>query len=227
MNTTINNNGDHANDAASTRPCSTPAIYNAIAKSDIEAALSAMLDEFDTLVPEQYEGYDRPYQPLAKRMDLFEKHVPFGEMVIYTEILPGSKTISHVYCRATLYLLTAEGYAPLFSRLGEGSLMTARTDGPVAEAETSAIRRILIAIGLSNDGGKDEFNVLNDNAERDNLSHYLTSEGKSLDALIKAHNAERQDSRIEDRPHASGATVSSLKATDVIKLRDYISKKSS
>lgn len=206
-------------------PHAGPAVFKAITESDIETQIEEMLQEFDLLVPEQYEGYDRPYQPLAKRMDLFEKHIPFGQMVIYTEMIEESKTNSHVYCRATFYILSDEGYLPLFSRLGEGSVMTARSDGPCAEAETSALRRMLIALGLSNDGGKDEIAVLNNNAERDSLTHYLHQQGKSLDALIKAFNAENPSKRISHNTATGNLTVAGLPNSDIVALRQYLNGK--
>lgn len=206
-------------------PSNSTCVFQAITQSGIEEQISHMLAEFDSLVPEQYEGYDRPYQPLSRRMELFEKHIPFGQMVIYTEILDGSKANNYVFCRATLYILTQEGYHPLHSRLGEGSVNTARTDGPFAEAETSAIRRILISIGLSNDGGKDEIRVLNNNAERDHLTNYLQEVGKTLDALIKAYNAEEPSNRIADSGKGGGLTVASLAPAHVIALREYIAKR--
>lgn len=219
------NTTSHDNTVSHPFPCNTSSVFSAIENSGVQDAISEMLAEFDMMVPEQYEGYDRPYQPLSRRMDLFEKHIPFGLMVIYTEILEDSKSNSHVYCRATLYILSDEGYVPMYSRLGEGSVMTARTDGPYAEAETSAIRRILISLGLSNDGGKDEICVLNNNAERDALTLNLQEKGKSLDALIAAYNAENPGARISEHTKNAIKSVSDLPNADVITLRQYLQKK--
>lgn len=208
-------------DAASLSPAASAAVFKQISDGSLEQQLTDMLNEFDNLVPEQYEGYDRPYQPLSKRMDLFEKHIPFGDLMIYTELLKECSTPGMVYCRATLHILTEEGYAPLFSRLGEGNSMTSRTDGAIADAETSATRRILIALGLSNDGGNDEFTVLKDSAQRDFITNYLNSRGKKLDALIKAFNAKNSaQERIDETRNQSG--VSDLSIADVIKLRRHL-----
>lgn len=209
-------------------PSSDPSVYSAILDGDLEQRIGAMLDEFDDLVPEHYEGYDRPYQPLSKRMDLFEKHIPFGEMLIYTQPLSNHATQGALYSQATLFILTESGYQPLYSRLGEGNVMTSRTDGAIADAETSAIRRILVSLGLSNDGGKEEITVLQDSAERDFITNHLTATGKPLESLIKAYNADKSgggQGRIEETSNIKDKGVASLSITDVVKLRAFLESK--
>lgn len=190
----------------------------------IEDRIASMLSEFDGFVPEHYDGYDRPYQPLSRRVDLFEKHIPFGDLVIHTQLMEES-TSNIAYCKATLMLLTEDGFQPLFSRYGEGNAMTSRTDGAVADAETSATRRILIALGLSNDGGKDEIATLKDSAERDFITNYLNSHRKSLESLIKAYNTSASQNSERIGEIGKNDTVETLNIADIIKLKRFISGK--
>lgn len=206
----------------------TPTLSNKVTKTlkslDIENKISKMLSEFDGFVPEHYDGYDRPYQPLSRRIDLFEKHIPFGDLVIQTDLMEES-TSSVIYCKATLMLLTEDGYQPLFSRYGEGNIMTSRTDGAVADAETSAMRRILVALGLSNDGGKDEIATLKDSAERDFVTNYLNSHRKNLESLVKAYNTSTSNAKDRIGEIGKTDTIETINIADVIKLKQFISGK--
>ncbi|MAH54646.1 MAG: hypothetical protein CL531_00075 [Aestuariibacter sp.] len=127
-----------------------PALAETILSEDFQNSLDNMLKDFENLTPTYIESYGRNYISLADRMQLLEKHFPFGKLWFRYDFI--NRDTGEPVCQASLLVLTSEGYKVWLTRLGMGNSQDPSTDGVAADAETSARRRLLAAIGMGSEG---------------------------------------------------------------------------
>jgi hypothetical protein len=127
-----------------------PALASIIASDDFQQRLSAMLVEFQTLEPVYIEAYGKNYVSMAERNQLLEKHFDLGTFWLRYDFI--NREAKDPVCVCTLFVLTDEGYFPWFNRMGQATSSDTGSDGALADAETSARRRILIALGMGSEG---------------------------------------------------------------------------
>lgn len=205
-------------------PSDSQEISAEIGSEEFEQELREMLDNYDALIPEQYDGFDQPYVPLGKRKQVMEAAFMLKKLLIQVRIIGvmGEDTVA----QATLYVMTEKGYQPMFSRFGVGSADTQRADGPAGQAKVCAERRILTALGLGGDRSE-EINEVNEETQRQWIKGYLAEQGsdtgQALKKLIAACNAQQTGKQsvrtdIKELPQLNTAEVALLSQT-VSKLR--------
>ncbi len=124
-----------------------------IVSDDFQDSLEEMLDEYDSMIPTEHYDDGSAFISLSARRELMERHFPFGTFHISTQFIKLDSDTP--ICVATLYVLTDDSYEAWFSRMGMGTASSVSSDGLFADAETSALRRILTAIGLGNEGNEE------------------------------------------------------------------------
>ena len=151
-------------------------------------------------------------------------------MKVDSQFFSLSEENSIMTCESTLYVLTDAGYQPWFSRLGQSSADTVGADGREADAETSALRRIFMALGMGKEGAKevDEGSASNATSV---VEDFCKHRGMELSALLKEyrshHSAYNLDALKSDYVEKSSGDKlkDDVKSDDWIALSKYISLK--
>lgn len=173
-------------------PAYTSTMYDAIMDDSFQQAMLALYEDYDELIPDEYDsmtelGKIEKWVPLRKRLELFHRHFPCGELIITTQQMGVSSTDQYVSV-ATMYVLTEEGYEPWFSAFGMGDPATAGADGAIAEADRIAKKRVLISFGLSDDPSQ-EVESLNAESMRNFVATEVSTLGEAgVEPLVTAFN---------------------------------------
>ncbi len=167
------------------------ALAAVIQSEEFKASLAEMLNDFDDLEPNQITNDGYEFVGLSEKKALFEKHFPFFSLKVQTQFISLNPNSQVVTCEAALYVLTEEGYKPWFTRLGQSSTDNVGADGREADAETSALRRIFLALGMGKEGSKE---VTEDNSKNAMalVSDYCKETGKQLKELVKEYRSHHQ-----------------------------------
>lgn len=160
----------------------TKSLVKEITSKEFQTSLAGMLEDFEKIIPKEYDSSGRSFVPMSEKYRLLETHFPFGAIRIFTQFI--SHDTSNAICIATIYVLTEEGYEPWFSRMGMGNIEGASTDGALADAETSASRRILIGLGLGYEG-VEEIAENNELKNVQGINNFLAENNKSMNALVE------------------------------------------
>ena len=158
---------------------------------EFRQSLTAMLADFDELEPNQVtqDGYE--FVGLSEKKALFEKHFPFFQLKVDTQFISLSPDSSVVTCEAALYVLTDQGYKAWFTRLGQSSADMVGADGREADAETSALRRIFVALGMGKEGAKEVAEESSKNA-LSIVNDFCTQNGIKLQELLKEYRSHHK-----------------------------------
>lgn len=168
-----------------------------IMSEGFQDSLTGMLDAFDKLVPKEEDLTGRKFISMAQKNKLIEDFFPFGELVFRSQFL--SLEDGQEVCYMTLYVLTDGGYEPWFSRLGMANA-TKSSDGSIADAETSAKRRLMIALGLGYEGNT-EHSELNIDKTVKALEEAVISNGTSLFQIVSEY---QKGAHLYNLPSLSG-----------------------
>jgi hypothetical protein len=164
------------------------ALASVILSEKFKSSLASMLADFSQLEPNQItsEGYE--FVGLSEKKALFEKHFPFFEMKVDSHFVSLSENSAVMTCESTLYVLTDEGYVAWFSRLGQSSGDSVGADGREADAETSALRRIFMALGMGKEGAKEVDSDSANNATAI-VGDYCKERGIDIKTLLKEYRS--------------------------------------
>lgn len=165
------------------------ALADEIISEEFQDALSCMLDDFDKLVPTEDTDSGRSFISMAQKNRLIEKHFPFCQLLFRSQFL--SIEEGRECCYMTLYVLTEEGYLPWFSRMGMGDHVNPSTDGVMADAETSAKRRLMIALGLGYEGGEESIE-LDANRTARAIDEHIVKYGTNLYNVVADYSARHR-----------------------------------
>lgn len=156
--------------------------------------LSKTLSDYEGLEPVYIEEYQSNYVSLADRIKVLEDNFEFGELWFGYEFI--DRESINPTCVCTLYVLTDSGYEPWIIRLGIGSTYNVGTDGAIADAEVSAKRRVLAALGMGNDGDA-EILESKGSLSIKLLQRELEKCGKSIKSIIKEYKARMASRDLE------------------------------
>lgn len=192
-----------------------------------------MMEAFDRLEPVPIGLDGDAYIPLSEKLRLLEESFPFQTFYFSPQIINMGMSDTPI-CSTTLLVLTDSGYRPWFSRMGMGDYSIPGTDGLIADAESSAKRRILIALGMGTPG--EEKVGSERSVARDVLERYLNSSGEYLRDIVTAYVGQASSSgdeqlaiktsqikKLEDST-GSPLTIDQLKDNDVKLLSGFVSK---
>ncbi|MEG3765126.1 hypothetical protein [Alteromonas sp. 14N.309.X.WAT.G.H12] len=198
--------------------------------NDFRTALANMLADFDKLVPNQvtFEGYE--FVGLSEKKALFEKHFPFFQLKVDSQFVSLSPDSHVITCEAALYVLTESGYKPWFTRLGQSSADVVGADGREADAETSALRRIFLALGMGKEGAKEIIEESSKNAISI-VNDYCIKNAIALHELVKEYRSHHKAVNLSPLKHnyhdvENGSLGSVIDSADWVSLTEYVSKRS-
>lgn len=160
------------------------ALAKEISSNTFQKSLSDMLDKFDTLIPKEEDISGRKFISMAQKNKLIEEFFPFGSLSFRSQFI--SLTEKSEICYMTIYVLTDDGYLPWFSRLGMSDPNTSSTDGTAADAETSAKRRIFIALGLGYESGQEQHEMIVSQTEKA-LEEGIINHGMAIFELVSEY----------------------------------------
>jgi hypothetical protein len=201
-------------------PSTSGALVEKVNDPKFAERIKSMLADYDDLTPELYDGYFAPYVGLNERSRVFEKHFPLLLAQIQMQYVGQLGSDTHVV-QATLYLSTKDGSLPLFSRFGEGTSVNNRSDGAIAQAETSALRRIYCALGLG-DNTSEEVAIINEQGQQKWIEGYLDEKKTAFDKLLKMYNAQASDHPIAEKENNKAMSLDQIKAGQLNSLCEYV-----
>jgi hypothetical protein len=175
-------------------PSESKSLASAITNKDFRKNLINMLKEYDTIPPDGFDSYGNEYIRLSEKYRVLENNFDFGTFQIRTQTMNNEQSMVP-FCYATLYVLTELGYEPWFSRMGVGDPNMVSTDGLHADAETTARRRILVALGLGKDGSNEVVNTDQDNM-RKHLGATILEKGMTLSGLVMLYTGKAQVNKL-------------------------------
>jgi len=174
-----------------------------ILSDDFQNGLESMINEFESLFPSDHYDNGKGFIPLSKRKEILEKNFAFGTFSISNQFI--NLFDDAPICVSTIYVLTEKGYEPWFSRMGMGSSTNPSSDGLLADAETSALRRLMAALGMGNESSEEVAD--SDRLNRVNIiSLYLKDNSMSLLKLIenyKSHGSRYSLPELKNKSYPS------------------------
>lgn len=164
------------------------ALATEILSSEFQNNLKNMLEAFSKIIPKEHDSSGKAFVSMAAKYQLLETYFPFGGLRIFTQFINNES--SNAVCSATLHVLTEDGYEPWFSRMGMSNSDDHTTDGPLADAETSASRRLLVALGLGYEGAEE---IVENNKFKNiqQLNSYLLENGLKLKELVSKYRDQQ------------------------------------
>jgi hypothetical protein len=208
-------------------------MYEKVSSQEFQDSLIKMQKEFESIVPKNVDQDGDLYVSLMERTQLIEDCFPYGTFHFVYQFLNVSSDVP--VCCGTLHILAGDSYEPWFSRFGMGDPSNIGPDGLFADAETSARRRLMAAIGLGREGDKEiiesEAAILINSlgsfcsesgmAFCDLTSEYMRHHTKyELPALEKRYLVENIKPSEKD-----GFTMDMVSDADLVKIAKYISMK--
>jgi hypothetical protein len=164
---------------------SSPELAKLVSSDYFRDKIKLMLERYDTLEPKFIEEYGRPYILLDDRLKVFESVFDFGEAWIGTAPI-NSESDAPIYM-GTIYLRTESGrFEPWVQALGQGDPTRKTREGLLADAETSAKRRLLSAIGLGDGSDQELFDDASSGVKQ-SLINEIENKGWNLSVLLSEY----------------------------------------
>jgi hypothetical protein len=162
------------------------ALAETLMNKEFQAKLVKLHDAYKGLTPTYIAEYERCYILMADRLKVLESAFDFGDLWFSYDFI--NRDVDEPICVGTLLVMTGEGYKPWLSRMGRGNAANPSSDGVFADAETSAKRRLLAALGLGGEGENEIAETSKRNA-RAALTTKLTSSNDDIGSTIKSYQA--------------------------------------
>lgn len=208
-------------------------LAEALSREEFVLAHKRMLEEFDRVEPVVLDDMGNTYIPFSEKLRLIEEHFDFQTFVFSPQFLSIGGSESPV-CYMTLLVLTENGYRPWFSRMGMGASDMPGPDGLLADAETSAKRRILIALGMGKPG--EEETSSDRSVGTSIIEKYMSDQSANVADLVSVYNSKMHAMGLEPL-HVKMSTLKAIKENsgteagltslgdeDIKKISTFISK---
>jgi hypothetical protein len=202
-------------------PSSTLTMSEAMTDEAFDERYQAMLEEYDDLTPELIDGYERPYMHINKTLGLVDKHFGAEQTFSIQYQLVGKTPAGDTIAQGTVYVLTDDGYEPLMSRFGVGKESTENSDGAYAEAELSARRALLAALGLSDSVSEEMEQIVAQEVAR-SLEVKLNASSIKLSQLISSYNASPESETKQIKIPKTLSTIKEMTQEHIKGLLDFL-----
>jgi|AntDeeMinimDraft_5_1070356.scaffolds.fasta_scaffold12816_2 hypothetical protein len=191
-----------------------------------------MLSDFEKLEPVALDDMGNTYVPFSEKLRVLEENFDFQTFMFSSQFLNMGATASPI-CYMTLLVLTDEGFRPWFSRMGMGDQANPGPDGLMADAETSAKRRILIALGMGKPG--EEETSSERSVETGVIERYMSENNTSVADLVAAYGSRaptdsagpldvKMASLKKIKDNGQEPNLSALGDSDIKKIAKFISQ---
>lgn len=205
------------------------ALADVICSDDFQTRLGNMLDGFQKLEPTYIEAYGQNYVSMAERNQLLESNFDVGTFWFRYDFV--NRQANDPVCVCTLYVLTDDGYLPWFNRMGQATSADTGSDGAFADAETSARRRVLIALGMGSEGDLEIKQAQNSGASTA-IQGQLDKEGLSIVGFLRQYASDAASlglpklvTSLKELSKSSELSWADVSSTDLDNLLSYAKKK--
>lgn len=206
------------------------ALAKVITSDDFSDRIAQMAKEFDAMKQDMEESESGPrFIPMKVKMALLRKYFGPFELQIDFNHLPDMRT-GHIV-QATVMVLTEAGMMKWFSRYGMAAAdSNESSQGVEVDAETSAKRRVLAALGLGGDYHEEvaegsQISLLRDvqdAMDKGNLTVKSVLAGMSAKAKGSILVGDYDKMPSSDKTRSDASTFDSA---DLVAIRDYLTKK--